>query len=76
MMQYFVVNIEWTTKVTQQSEKYRLYELLTDFYRVLHIHPIRTSPYHPQTDSLVEIFNQTLKSMQRKAATKNVTGTR
>ena len=44
-------------------------QLLAELYRLLHIHPIRTSPYHPQTDGLVEQFNQTLKSMLRKAAT-------
>ena len=45
-------------------------QLLTELYRMLHIHPIKTTPYHPQTDGLVERFNQTLKSMLRKAATK------
>ena len=45
-------------------------QLLTELYQMLHIHPIKTTPYHPQTDGLVEIFNQTLKSMLRKAATK------
>ena len=44
-------------------------QLLAELYRLLHIHPIRMSPYHPQTDGLMERFNQTLKSMLRKAAT-------
>ena len=45
-------------------------QLLTKLYWMLHGHLIRTSPYHLQTDGLVERFNQTLKSMLRKAATK------
>ena len=44
-------------------------QLLTEIYRMLHVHPIRTTPYHPQTDGLVERFNQTLKAMLKKAAT-------
>ena len=34
-------------------------ELLKELYRFLHINSIRTSPYHPQTDGLVEHFNGT-----------------
>nr|XP_043871756.1 uncharacterized protein LOC122760682 [Solea senegalensis] len=36
------------------------------FYKQLGISPIKTTPYHPQTDGLVERFNQTLKRMLQK----------
>lgn len=42
-------------------------ELLAEVYRLLKIQPIRTTPYHPQTDGLLEQFNQTLKAMLRMA---------
>ena len=41
----------------------RLMQLL---YKQLGISAIRTTPYHPQTDGLVERFNQTLKKMLQK----------
>ena len=44
-------------------------QLLAELYQLLHVHPIRTSPYHPQTDGLVERFNQTLKLMLHWTAT-------
>ena len=40
--------------------------LLEEIYQLLHIKKIRTTPYHRQTDGLVERFNGTLKSMLRK----------
>ena len=43
-------------------------QLLKEIYRLLHIHPIRATPYHPQTDRLVERFNKTLKSMLKRVA--------
>ena len=43
--------------------------LLTELYRLLHIKPIKTTPYHPQTYGLVERFNQTLKAMLHRVAT-------
>ena len=45
-------------------------QLLAEVYQLLHIHALHKSPYHPQTDGLVERFNQTLKSKLRKHATK------
>jgi len=43
-------------------------QLLSELYKMLHVQPIRTTPYHPQTDGLVERFNQTLKTMLRKVS--------
>ena len=37
--------------------------LLEELYRLLHVRPIRTSPYHPHVDGLLEGFNGTLKAM-------------
>ena len=45
--------------------------LLQEIYRLLHIQRIRTSPYHPKTDGLVERFNGTLKAMFKKLTSKN-----
>lgn len=41
-------------------------ELLKEIYSVIEVRPLYTSPYHPQTDSLVERYNQTLKAMLKK----------
>ena len=40
--------------------------LLGELYESLGVKGITTSPYHPQTDGMVERFNQTLKLMLRK----------
>ena len=40
--------------------------LLGELYKLLGVRALRTSPYHPQTDGLVERFNRTLKGMLRK----------
>ena len=43
-------------------------QMLAEVYRLLHVKAICTTPYHQQTDGLVERFNQTLKEMLRKTA--------
>ena len=53
--------------LTDQGSNFQS-ELLAELYRLLHISPLRTTPYHPQTDGLVERFNKTLKDMLKKAA--------
>ena len=45
--------------------------LLEEIYCLLHIKRIRTTPYHPQTDGVVERFNGTLKGMLRKFVSRN-----
>ena len=42
-------------------------QLLQELYQMIGVKPIKTTPYHPQTDGFVEQFDQTLKQMlQRK----------
>lgn len=43
-------------------------DLMRQLTTLLRIKPMRTTPYHPQTDGLTERFNGTLKAMLRKFA--------
>ena len=46
-------------------------KLMTEFYKLTGVTPIKTSVYHPQTDGMVERFNATLKRMLRKSVSKD-----
>lgn len=54
-----------TEIITDQGTNFTS-KLLKEVYSLLGIRGVKTSPYHPQTDGLVERFNKTLKSMLRK----------
>ena len=43
-----------------------LSKLLQQVYQLLGVKGIKTTPYHPQTDGLVERYNRTMKNMLRK----------
>ncbi|XP_016103330.1 uncharacterized protein [Sinocyclocheilus grahami] len=45
--------------------------LMADFCRLLRVKQLRTTVYHPQTDGLIERFNQTLKQMLRRVVTED-----
>ena len=47
-------------------------KLMTEFYKLTEVTPVKTSVYHPQTDGMVERFNATLKRMLQKSVTKDV----
>ena len=56
--------------LTDQGSNF-MSRLLQEMYLLLNISRLRTSPYHPQTDGLMERFNGTLKSMIRKFRASN-----
>ena len=43
-------------------------QLLAELYNMLHIRSIRITLYHPQTNELVECFNQTLQGNVEKSS--------
>ena len=64
--------IELTTRVGIQEEILTdnrtnfMSKVMKQFCQTTGIHQIKTSPYHPQTDGMVERFNSTLKRLLRK----------
>lgn len=42
--------------------------LMEKVMEILHIERIKTSPYHPETNGMIERFHATLKSMVRKTS--------
>ena len=48
-----------------------LSHLMEDIYKLMGIHKVSTTAYHPQTDGLVERFNRTLTDMLAKTVDKS-----
>ena len=48
--------------LTDQGSNFEL-ELMKEVFRILGVHKLQTSAYHPQTDGQVERFNRTLKTI-------------
>ncbi|CAB3986752.1 Retrovirus-related Pol poly from transposon [Paramuricea clavata] len=48
--------------LTDQGRKFES-ELMKEVFKLLGVHKLRTSPYHPQTDGQVERFSRTLKAI-------------
>lgn len=55
-----------TTQIITYQGTAFLSKTIKQVYSLLGIKGIRTNPYHPQTDGLVERYNRTLKSMLKK----------
>ena len=53
------------TILTDQGSKFTS-NLLQELHRAMGVKSVRTSPYHPQTDGLVERYNRTFKELLRR----------
>lgn len=55
------VFVRYGVPFTVHSDQGRQYEriLFENFCKVVHIKKTRTTPYHPQSDGMVECFNKT-----------------
>ena len=67
LMEFFAENGVPKEILTDQGTNFTS-ALLRELYTMLRVQGIQTSPYHPQTDGMVERYNQTLKLMLRKTA--------
>ena len=64
----FFSRVEISCKILTDQGTNFMARFMKEVYRLLGVKPIRTIPYHPQTDGLVEQFNQAQKSMLRRTA--------
>ena len=71
LMKYFIDSLPPEQLYSDQVKQFES-EVVANMCKLLGISKTHTTPYHPQSDGLIEWFNRILLSMLRAAASENL----